>query len=82
VYSLMAYNAGEHRVAKWIKYDVLSSHSILYTIESIPYKETQNYVKLILRNLYFYKYLVNGEGVDDAVIGKIFDVTLAPAKTH
>jgi soluble lytic murein transglycosylase len=82
VYALMAYNAGEHRVATWIRRDVLSSHSILHTIESIPYKETQNYVKLILRNLFFYKYLVNGEGVDDMAIGKIFDVSRVPAKEN
>lgn len=45
-YALASYNAGEGRVAEWIKeYPDLPADEF---IDSIPYAETQNYVKRIL----------------------------------
>lgn len=79
VYVLSAYNAGEGRVKRWrTKY--LTSDSILHNIENIPFSETRKYVKLIFRNIYFYK-LMNDQSsqmnlADSSKPNKIFDVYL------
>ncbi len=54
VYALAAYNAGENRVDKWATELFSDDTDPLLTIEAIPYLETRNYVKLILRNIFFY----------------------------
>lgn len=58
VHTLAAYNAGERRVSEWQK-SVFISEDPLIQIESIPFKETRNYVKLIYRNMYYYRLLTN-----------------------
>lgn len=73
VFMLASYNAGENRVERWknqyFKDDMLSS------IESIPFLETRNYVKLIFRNLYFYKILEGKKDISDKeAYNLIFDV--------
>ena len=75
VLSLAAYNAGEHRVDKW-KNKYLTKDSILHNIENIPYNETRKYVKLIFRNIFFYKLLENKKSQDSSSLNKIFDVPL------
>ncbi|MCE3012808.1 MAG: lytic transglycosylase domain-containing protein [Proteobacteria bacterium] len=75
VFVLASYNAGENRVERWkgqyFKDDMLSS------IENIPFLETRNYVKLIFRNLYFYKVLEDKkELTDKEAFNAIFDVTV------
>ncbi len=52
-YILSGYNAGPHRVKKWVGDPI---DAILW-IESIPFKETRNYVKNILENRIIYGYL-------------------------
>lgn len=54
-YALAAYNAGPHRVAKWRK-DEAADYTMIEWIESIPFKETRDYVMAILRNRYWYQY--------------------------
>lgn len=56
IFSLAAYNAGETRVRRWRK-NLFINENFLSTIETIPFKETRNYVKLIYRNIFFYNYL-------------------------
>ncbi|NRA46782.1 MAG: lytic transglycosylase domain-containing protein [Oligoflexales bacterium] len=51
--SLAAYNAGPTISRKWEKR--FNTDDSLYFIERIPYEETRNYVKLILRNYFYYK---------------------------
>ncbi len=73
VFVLASYNAGENRVERWktqyFKDDMLSS------IENIPFLETRNYVKLIFRNLYFYKILEDKKDLSDKeAFNTIFDV--------
>jgi soluble lytic murein transglycosylase-like protein len=55
IYALSAYNAGPNRVAKWRK-DVKSDADMIEFIESIPFRETRDYVMSILRNRYWYQY--------------------------
>lgn len=78
VYTLSAYNAGESRVARWKNQYFDTDGSILKNIESIPFLETRNYVKLIFRNIYFYKILTEQkkELADTGAHNKIFDVEL------
>ena len=56
VHSLAAYNAGESRVDKW-QNEYFNGDSTLHHIEEIPFLETKKYVKLIFRNVFFYKFL-------------------------
>ncbi len=44
--AIAAYNAGEHRVDRWINDS--EDVSIDVWIESIPFRETRNYVKNVL----------------------------------
>lgn len=75
VYSLGAYNAGDHRVNNWIN-TYFKHESILYNIESIPYSETRNYVKLILRNMFFYKLLEEQDVKDSLAFNELFNIKL------
>lgn len=75
VYSLAAYNAGESRVDKW-QNKYLTDTSILHNIENIPFLETKKYVKLIFRNIFFYKLLENNKMNDTNSLNHIYDVKL------
>lgn len=52
--ALAAYNAGAHRVDQWLQDFPNASEEEF--IEMIPFTETRNYVKNILRNYFFYRY--------------------------
>lgn len=53
VNTLASYNAGPTKVRKWKQR--YSDRDPLIFIENIPYDETRTYVKLILRNYFYYK---------------------------
>lgn len=53
--AVSAYNAGIGTVDKWIKDNIIKEDGS--NIEKIPYKETNNYVRKILRNYKMYKEL-------------------------
>ena len=77
VYVLAAYNAGEGRVERWKGTLFDTDATILKNIESIPFLETRNYVKLIFRNIFFYKLLMQkNELTDPSELNKIYDVKL------
>jgi soluble lytic murein transglycosylase len=76
VYVLSAYNAGETRVKRWQKSYFDEEETIVRNIETIPFKETRTYVKLIFRNLFFYKLLTHDELIDNKENNKIFNVNL------
>jgi len=59
IFALASYNAGPTKVKQWM--DIRSTLTPLEFMESIPYKETRNYVKKVLRNFVIYKTLY-GEG--------------------
>jgi soluble lytic murein transglycosylase len=62
VLTLSAYNAGEKRLNTWIK-NYFFNKDPHVMVESIPFEETKNYVKLIFRNIFFYRYLTNDPGM-------------------
>lgn len=56
IYSLSAYNAGEGNLNRWIG-QLLVAENPLLVIEAIPFQETRTYVKLIYRNIFYYRFL-------------------------
>ena len=53
--ALTAYNAGSGNVDNWLKQGILNADGS--NIENVPYKETNNYVRKILRDYEIYKNL-------------------------
>ena len=53
VYVLSAYNASPSAAQRWM--NNIPTKDVLSFIEKIPYKETRAYVKLVLRNYFYYK---------------------------
>ena len=74
IYTLSAYNAGESRVKRWKK-NIFVNEDPMVTIESIPFKETRKYVKLIYRNIFFYN-LLSKNTVLEKSLEDSFHVTL------
>ena len=54
--ALSAYNAGIGNVNKWIKDGIIKEDGS--NIENIPFKETENYVRKVVRDYKIYKELV------------------------
>lgn len=66
VMALAAYNAGPHRVKKWLKENGDPRGSLddaIDWIESIPFSETRNYVQRILETLPLYRWKLGDERV-------------------
>lgn len=57
--ALAAYNAGPGAVDRWLKNGTKKDDLLLF-IESVPYKETREYVAGIIRNYYWYSSLLPG----------------------
>lgn len=57
--ALAAYNAGSGNVDSWINQGTIKNDGS--DIENIPFKETNNYVRKILKNYRIYKELYNGD---------------------
>jgi len=57
ILAFAAYNAGLGNVQKWIKYGIIKEDGS--DIENIPFKETNMYVRKIIRNYETYKKLYN-----------------------
>ena len=53
--AIIAYNAGIGNVDKWINYDIIKEDGT--DIENVPFKETNNYARKILRDYEIYKEL-------------------------
>jgi soluble lytic murein transglycosylase len=60
VLSLAGYNAGPTAADRWLR-DTPAKRGILEFVESIPYKETREYVSSIMRNYYWYSRKLTGE---------------------
>ena len=75
VYTLAAYNAGPHRVDEW-RTTSFHRNEMIFNIENIPFLETRKYVKLIYRNLFFYKLMLSNDFIKDpSTPNKVFDVS-------
>ena len=66
--ALAGYNAGPHRVRDWTDMDMGIPAEVF--IEEIPFTETRNYVKLILRNEKIYRRLYPELGKTDKAAGQ------------
>lgn len=53
VFVLTAYNASPKATERWLR--TIGTDDILSFIEQIPYRETKAYVKLVMRNYFYYK---------------------------
>lgn len=74
MFTLSAYNAGMGNVSKWKK-SIPFTDDILLNVELIPFNETKKYVKLIYRNLFFYRYLDQDASHLDLKIADTFKVS-------
>lgn len=63
ILALASYNAGPGKVKQWV--EIRSHLKPLEFMESIPYRETRNYVKKVLRNYVIYKTLYGDGGIHD-----------------
>jgi soluble lytic murein transglycosylase len=52
VFVMTAYNASPRATKRW--QENIPTEDIFFFIESIPYRETQKYVKLVFRNYFYY----------------------------
>ncbi len=68
--ALAAYNAGPHRVTRWLKRfgDPRKKQiDTLDFIEHIPFLETRNYVQRVIENINVYKYVLNKKPVSNNI---------------
>lgn len=65
-----AYNAGPHRVRRWVKrFGDPRKGEIdpIDWIEHIPFNETRNYVQRVIENIQVYKYVINKSNVTNDI---------------
>ena len=67
VLAIAAYNAGPHRVKKWLSLHgdmrkFRNYHQVIDWMESIPFPATRNYVQRVLENLQIYRAILNKNG--------------------
>ena len=65
-----AYNAGPHRVRRWVKrFGDPRKGEIdpVDWIEHIPFNETRNYVQRVIENIQVYKYVINKSNVTNDI---------------
>jgi soluble lytic murein transglycosylase len=56
--TVASYNASEKAISGWVKSRYRGDPLVF--IEDVPYEETRNYIKLVMRNFIFYKRLNSG----------------------
>ena len=56
---LASYNAGPGNFSKWSKQFYTSEIDPIFMIETLPARQTRNYIKLVLTNLWIYKIRLN-----------------------
>ena len=59
MWMLASYNAGPGNFKKWTKDKYYKVNDTLLMLESLPARETRNYIKLVLTNLWIYKLRFN-----------------------
>lgn len=63
MWMLASYNAGPGNFKKWTKNRVYKYEDTLLMLESLPARETRNYIKLVLTNLWVYKIRFNQDNI-------------------
>ena len=63
IMAAVAYNAGPHRVQRW-RHAGDESVPVEIWIETIPFRETRNYVQRVLENTQVYRHRLSGEPED------------------
>ena len=69
--SLAAYNAGEHRAAKWLQWGNFDEPGKF--VETIPFTETRGYVQSVLRNADVYRRLYGGDNPQQPSVAHVGD---------
>lgn len=64
-FALAAYNAGPNKLKSWLKNIKLEKLTLDEFIERIPYSETRNYVRSIVKNYFWYQLSLNGHALKD-----------------
>ena len=65
VETIASYNAGPGKVARW-KERYITGDALLFA-DLIPYRETRNYVTGLLRNIHWYRVLLNGDKHEELI---------------
>ena len=68
--ALAGYNAGPHRVNKWIKrFGDPRKNEIdpIDFIEHIPFEETRNYVQRVMENINVYKFILEKKSTQNNI---------------
>ena len=75
MWMLASYNAGPGNFKKWIKNRQNKYNDNLLMLESLPARETRNYIKLVLTNLWVYKSRFNQDNtiLQSMASGKTID---------
>ena len=69
VFVLAAYNASPNAASRWR--DGMPHDDLLTFIERIPYRETRGYVKLVMRNYFYYKRWYGPSDADPKLVDQI-----------
>ena len=65
VHTIASYNAGPGKIVRWME-RYRTTDSLLFA-DLIPYRETRNYVTGLLRNIHWYRVLLNGDNHKDLI---------------
>lgn len=80
VFVLTSYNANPRATERWIQN--IDSNDMVVFIERIPYRETRSYVKLVMRNYFYYKRWYEGENASIPLFEGLLPRLLADQSSH
>jgi len=74
--ALAAYNAGPHRVSRWLKkYGDPRKNEIdtIDFLEHIRFEETRNYVQRVVENIHVYKYILENKPINNEIQSLLYN---------
>ena len=74
--ALAAYNAGPHRVSRWLKkYGDPRKNEIdtIDFLEHIRFEETRNYVQRVIENIHVYKYILENKPINNQIQSLLYN---------
>jgi soluble lytic murein transglycosylase-like protein len=75
VFVLTSYNANPRATERWL--ESIDSSDMIVFIERIPYRETRSYVKLVMRNYFYYKRWYEGADAPMPLLDALLPQALA-----